>query len=227
MTTGIDIEFEDSGGDLTIELAPPLRTAGIPFSGTDARNEIRWKDARWQAVNTDTTRWSAITRANTYDALSSLLTDPAVLARGGYGRNTDGDGGVQRRGSAISIHKTGARSNSYGTPLVELADIWPAAGPAPYVWVISPEYYGWIGQFTIEGRLDRGPPIATFNDVALVIPAWRIEINGVPYDVAYKSLDGVVARPDPDQGDRAIVFFPYTAPPASGRVVTRVQIPRS
>ena len=108
-----------------------------------------------------------------------------------------------------------------------LADLWPIGDDPPFIWLITPVRYGWIGRarVNVQTRRNNANLDEEREDMAVfgVLP-YTLTINDVPFDVGrYRTS---LARPvdDPDAMNEATLRFLYRyagAPPAVP-VVTRV-----
>ena len=212
----------DAWEDATGLIAGPKGNDGAGLSpGTEAQNEVRWNTAngRWEAVSTVQTSWVALTREATYLDLETLMLAVANEP-GGVGST---DVGVLRSANG-SATVSDLAVFSAGADNLPAATGWPVGQAAPYAWIILPQYYGWLGGFTVNAgreRPDSDPlgyeRLERISGTALVRAPWLAIVDGTPYEVGYAQIP--VQRPAGNEW--VSVSFGYTAPPDAGRTVTQ------
>ena len=108
-----------------------------------------------------------------------------------------------------------------------LSDLWPTGDGAPFVWLVTPEGYGWLqrSRVTISTRQDNsGAGTEVESNVRFGRLPWRVSIDGVPYSVGrYRTS---LARPVDAQAtpDEAALRYEYgyAAPDPESPTVTRL-----
>lgn len=207
--------------DATGLIAGPKGDDGAGLSpGTAGQNEVRWNATagRWGAVSTAQTWWFALTRDDTFDALQTLMLAVANEP-GGVGKTAVG--GVAARGaltvSDLALFLPGARN-------VPASTGWPVGAAAPYGWVIAPQFYGWLGDFTMNTgreRPDTDPDgyarLERIVGTALTRAPWLVIVDDAPFEAGYAQIP--VMRPAHNEWVQASPS--YTAPPNAARTVTQ------
>ena len=180
--------------------------------GNAALDELRYRNGAWTPVSPVTTSYGAWTRENTFASLNTLFDDVAGLP-GGVGRSADGILGLSRGNSQFSTTNiTGAREQ-------RLDAIWPSGESAPWFWLITPTFYGWLSNFTINFTVSRGNLFPQrVADLNLSIQAYTLTIDGVPYELSVIQCPFV----RPLDTDVLSVSFKYNAPLQTARVVTQI-----
>ena len=178
--------------------------------GSASRNTVRYVNGAWSAVSTERIIYGAWTRGDTFTSLKTLFDDVAGEP-GGIGANADG----------LVFEVTGQQlilTNGSGSSSIVAAldDIWPQGGSAPYMWILSPQYYSWL--LDIKGNIaerTKTPGAVSSNpvdleDITMVEQSYSVAIDGVPYDVGLLQCPAV--RPtDPISW---LIFWFALVPPA-------------
>ena len=119
---------------------------GTLVPGTEALDELRWRGGQWTPISPVATTYGAITRGNTFTSLNQLFTDVAADS-GGTGYSANGVLLPTDRGILASN-----RTNE--TWEITVDAIWPVGDDAPFVWLLTPEFYdlqaNFVARFTTE-----------------------------------------------------------------------------
>ena len=184
---------------------------GTLVPGTEALDELRWRNNTWTPISPVATTYIAMTRGNTFTSLNQLFTDVSGEA-GGYGFSADG--ALRPANAVISA------SNRTGETWELTVDaIWPVGEDAPFVWLITPTFHDWQPNFTAHFTTENGQgQVESIRDVVIPAAPWTLTIDGVPFQVAI--IEMPLARPI--DTDWMSVSFLYTAPAATARVVLEV-----
>ena len=181
------------------------KISDILEDGSVVNNELRWDPISntWKAISSTQAIYAAVTRGQTFADISAIIL--SLFAQGGdtyYDATLDAFG-----------------SNSFGgydSTTGGLNNIWPAAGPAPTVWAITPRYYDWLKGTSFIARVRHADDVpGTFTRAA-----FDILISGVRYEVGFKLL------PLTDITHFSIAWD-YVAPPASAVTVVEATVPVS
>ena len=207
--------------DATGLIVGPKGDAGAGLSpGTAAQNEVRWNATagRWEAVSTVSTVWFALTRDNTFDALQTLMLAVANEP-GGAGKTAVGAASV---GGSLSVSDLALFLASARN--VPASTGWPVGEAAPYGWVLAPQLYGWLDNFTMNAgreRPDTDPDgyarLERISGAALTRAPWLVIVDGTPFEAGYAQIP--VMRPADNEW--VSVSRSYTAAPDAGRTVTQ------
>ena len=108
-----------------------------------------------------------------------------------------------------------------------LSDLWPVGDQPPFVWLVTPEAFSWLqrSRVTVSTRVDNsGAGTLVESNVRFGRVSWRVEVDGVPYEIGrYRTS---LARPVDAQAtpDEAALRFEYgyAAPMAETPTVTRL-----
>ena len=202
------------------ENKPPSRRAtaeaiasvtGTLVPGTDALDELRWRNGTWTPISPVATTYIAMTRGNTFTSLNQLFTDVAANA-GGYGYSADG--AIRPANAVISASNRTGETWSITTDAV-----WPVGEDAPFIWLITPTFHDWQPNFTanISTQISSGV-VERQRGVTLPPAPWTLTIDGVPFQVVVAQV--TITRPLDTEW--LSVSFTYTAPVETARVVLEV-----
>lgn len=188
--------------------------AGLP-NGSDALDELRWRGEAWTPISPNDTQYAAWTRDATYATLETLFN--AVAAEpGGLGATADA--------VLFNLDRTATISNRLDLATVITLDaIWPVGGTAPYIWLVSPKFYGWLPNYQARSFTRKAAGSVGEAQLELadfVIQDYPLSIDGVPYDV------GVVQCPldRPEQTDQLVAQMQYTAPVQTTRDISQTEV---
>ena len=212
-----------SPGVHRVVLQDLLDSGPIGIAGSPVLTGIQWVDGLgWQAVSDEQTQYLAVTRTDSFDVLRRALVQH-LTAGGNENALPNIPAFISiRTSSYISIGGAATSGND-----ANLSDLWPLGAAAPFVWLLSPVRYGWLdrGRVNVSTRVDNSgagtliEPLQRFGATA-----YRITINGVPYDVGryHTGLDrpvDVIATPN----EAALRFqYRYAPPPAGAHVVEQI-----
>ena len=178
--------------------------------GNDALDELRYRNGAWTPISPVGTTYGAWTRSNTFASLKQIFDDVANNP-GGSGTASNGVLGIN-----LKSHNFGA-SNLPGAWAITMDALWPVGDAAPYLWILAPQFYEWLPNFTVNFYTNRGNDTPQrMGGVSLVTQSFTVGVDGVPYDVAV--IQCPLTRP-PDT-DSISVSFIYTPPVETSRVVT-------
>ena len=185
-------------------------------TGSDALDQLRWRNGGWTAISAVTQTYAALTRLGTFASLK-ILMDGVRAQPNGLGHTTNGILTTARQ--AI----TAGNDETYRTLTMDQA--WPAGESAPYVWVLTPSFHNLLPNFTVNFRADTTAqdldPQIRMNLVALVTQSYQVFVDGVPYDVGLVQVP--LTRPPDTQYMYMSFSYAYPADPA--REVTQVATP--
>ena len=193
------------------------------IAGSDVLTGVQWVDGLgWQAVSDVQTQYLAVTAVDDFDTLRRALVQH-LTAGGNENELANIPAFISIRTSSY-ISVGGAATSGRDA---NLADLWPLNADAPFVWLLSPVRYGWLdrGRVNVSTRVDNAnadphlEPLQRFGATA-----YRITINGVPYDVGRyhtglaRPVD-VIATPN----EAALRFqYRFSAAPAGAHVVEQI-----
>ena len=182
--------------------------------GNAALDELRYRNGAWTPISPVQTSYGAWTRSNTFASLKGLF-DAVESNPGGLGASADGVLGYPSRS-----HNFNASNRTTGVWPITMDALWPVGDAAPYMWLLTPQFYGWLENYVVNfyARRPGVDPPQRMKGVLLVRQSFTLVVDGVPYDVAV--IQCPLTRP-PDT-DSILVSFTYTAPAATSRVVTMI-----
>ena len=193
-----------------LDIAGLVIEVGGLTPGNDALDELRYRNGAWTPISPVGTTYGAWTRSNTFASLKQIFDDVANNP-GGSGTASNGVLGIN-----LKSHNFGA-SNLPGAWAITMDALWPVGDAAPYLWILSPQFYEWLPNFTLNFYTNRGNDTPQrMGGVSLVTQSFTVGVDGVPYDVAV--IQCPLTRP-PDT-DSISVSFIYTPPVETSRVVT-------
>ena len=108
-----------------------------------------------------------------------------------------------------------------------LGDLWPPGEQPPFVWLVTPEAFGWLqrSRVTVSTRVDNsGAGMLVESGVRFGRLPYRVEVDGVPYSVGrYRTS---LARPvdaSSTPNEAALRYeYGYAAPDPETPTVTRL-----
>ena len=202
--------------------------------GSASLDQLRWNDTirSWEAHSGTT---------QTFGVLTPTVNDQTVVdAINHWFENT---------GSRFFTADFGVWSLWYQAPpkeattMPDITTIWPDGGPAPYMWILTPNHTDWIGYIPAgETGLVSNYAIRywTNNDVVAPIGAMAhaqgmmevvrsyIRINGTSYDIARVQIVGprpdTLAQRTTTSTPWATLHFTHTAPPTTGATVSIIPV---
>ena len=196
----------------------------VPASGGSAAlDRLQWNSATgWTPVSAVDTQYLVVTAAEDFTTLKKALVGlltlggneaalpavPALVTTRFFSQATIG--GVNTRGLDAL-----------------LSDLWPTGDRPPFVWLVTPEAFSWLqrSRVTVSTRVDNsGAGTEVEAGVRFGRVPWRVEIDGVPYEVGrYRTS---LARPVDAQAtpDEAALRFEYgyASPDPETPTVTRL-----
>ena len=191
--------------------------------GSAALDTLQWNSATgWTPVSAVSTQYLAVTAADDFTTLKKALVGLLTL------------GGNEAAQPAIPAYVTtrffslatiGGVNTSGNDAL--LSDLWPTGEQPPFVWLVTPEAYGWLqrSRVTVSTRVDnRGAGTKVESDVRFGRLPYRVEVDGVPFSVGrYRTS---LARPVDvaDTPNEAALRYElgYAAPDPETPTVTRL-----
>ena len=166
----------------------------IRLIGAPGREAIRYVNGAWSAVSLVSTTYAVVTRSGDFGSLKAAVE--AFGAAGGGVVPLPALGAVVSNSRVFSLFAI-REGSSYG----DLDDIWPVGGSAPWIWVLTPSFYGYIDGVTVDFTVwdDQGALNAQ-SELGVVYPRFGngITINGTVYDVGLRQVG--LPRPT-NQGD--------------------------
>ena len=111
-----------------------LRVVGAP-----GRDAIRYVNGSWSPVSLVTTSFAVLTRGGDFGSLKAAIE--AWSAAGGTHVALPALGAICTS-NWLNLFAIRSQGSSAG----DLDDVWPLGGSAPWVWVVSPLYWGLAGR---------------------------------------------------------------------------------
>ena len=190
--------------------------------GSDVLNEIVWTSAGWTPASSVSTQYLIATSADDFDTLQRSL----IQALTAGGNEVDLPNIPAFVSARLSSYLTLGGTATGGNDAL-LDDLWPLGANPPWIWLVTPTRYDWLGRSRVNASTRRNnanldPQLESMAMFGAV--AYTIVINGIPYDVGrYRTS---LARPvdDPANTDQAALRFQYrySPPPPGAHVVTQV-----
>ena len=113
---------------------------------------------------------------------------------------------------SVSI-SSGTRKFAENVPFHnQINNVWPEAGPRPYMWIISPSHTDWIDGYSVRYGFTGG---GTYTQDAMTVTRDFIIIDGVRFDAARVQLTGARSG----SGDRGSAEIRYAEPPSTETTV--------
>ena len=164
-------------------------------NGDEALDALRWFNGAWTPSNTERSYFTAITRLNTFASLMAVADKGLAAPVSSGGTSFPTLGGFWRKDPSSVV--TVAASPVQPEP--DLDDVWPISESAPYIWVLTPTVHSWLARFTVTLYRWSGPrgsrASTKHSGTILSRPSWTVKIAGVPYEIGYVLVSGVIARP--------------------------------
>ena len=156
----------------------------IRLVGAPGRTAIRYTSGAWAAVSLVETSYAVVTRAGDFASLKA-----AVEAFGVAGGSV---AALPAQGAAVTNNRVFSLfAIRVGSSFGPLADVWPLAGPAPWVWAVMPAYYGWLDAMTVDFTVwdDQTGANAQSELGAVYMRLGNgVTINGTVYDVGVRQV---------------------------------------
>ena len=224
----IDSMFADnSAGTITPAIAREYLTDGVDSyfpatGGSDVLDEIIWTSSGWTPVSSVSTQYLIATAADDFNTLQRAL----IQALTAGGNEVDLPSIPAFVSARLSSYLTLGGTATGGNDAL-LDDLWPVGANPPFIWLVTPTRYDWLGRSRVNASTRRNnfnldPQLESMAMFGAV--AYTITINGIPYEVGrYRTS---LARPvdDPANPDQAALRFQYrySEPPPGAHVVTQV-----
>ena len=167
-----------------------VESSGNLPAGTAVLNRLHWSGTAWVASSEETQTYLALTRDSTFTDVDQALT--ALLMMGGRVIPPNGDTVTSTLEYSAYLGTRGtafAESDGGGKFTNQITNVWPAGGPPPFLWVLSPAAFDWIDNYS--GIIDPHDSLGIDDtSLAMTVERDKLTINGVPYDWAYVQLTG-------------------------------------
>ena len=191
--------------------------------GSAALDRLQWNSATgWTPVSEVSTQYLVVTRTDDFTTLKKALV--GLLTMGGNEAALPNVPAylTSRFFSLAIVGGVNTRGND-----ALLSDLWPTGERPPFVWLATPEAYGWLqrSRVTVSTVVDnRGEGIEVESNVRFGRLPYRVEIDGVPYEIGrYRTS---LARPvdaSSTPNEAALRYeYRYAAPDPETPTVTQL-----